>query len=124
MKKLLFTLGSAVALVVSPTLHAQELHSGIVHSQSSSEEFNLIKIHCDQLSNDFSFDRIQHEFEKYSKEIIVSYDVVEHKLFAKYGSYITPNFILGILHRVEVEAYYLQNGHPIYFQKTPEENYK
>lgn len=124
MKKLLFTLGSAVAIMLSPTLYAQELHSGIVHSQSSAEEFNLLKIHCDQLSNDFYFDKIQQEFEKYQSKIIVSFDNSSQKIYAKYKSEITPNYVLGILQRIGVDAYYLQNGTPVYFQKTPEENYK
>lgn len=106
----------------SVTFSQTEVHSGILHTQSSVEEYNLIKIHCDGVSSTAVIRSVSDELKKYPKEIYsFDFDQVNHKIYVKYKGAMSPNMILGILDRVNIRAYYLVSGSPVYFVKTGNE---
>lgn len=101
-----------------------EAHSGILHSTSSTEEYNLLKIHCEGLQIEKVKSSVVTEFSKYKSEIY-SFDIdqTNEKVYLKYNGTMNPNMILGILDRVNIRAYYMDNGLPIYFVKSGSENF-
>ncbi|MES2556338.1 MAG: hypothetical protein V4604_09330 [Bacteroidota bacterium] len=104
----------------------QSIHSGVIHTTASGEDNNLIKIHCDALTDQTLVDVINTEFEKYPKEIkSADFDPVNHKILVKYNNLIDANMILGILERVYIKAYYFNtNGVEVYYTKAGNETFK
>lgn len=103
----------------------QSIHSGVIHTTANGEENNLIKIHCDALT-DQTLIVINKEFEKYKTEVkSVDYDLVNHKIYVKYTNAIDANIILGILERVYIKAYYLNaSGNEVRYTKAGNETFK
>lgn len=101
-------------------------HSGIMHTTASGEETNLIKIHCDALTDQTLIDVIQTEFAKYRTEIkSADFDAENHKIFVKYTNAIDANVILGILERIYIKAYYLNtSGNEVRYTKAGNETFK
>lgn len=113
------------ALCFANVSHSQtEIHSGVLHSQSATEEFTLIKIHCEGLSSDIVKASVQAEFEKYPSGIY-SFDIdqTNEKVYLKFHGTMNSNMILGILERVNIRAYYLENGVPVYYEKSGTESF-
>ena len=104
----------------------QSIHSGVIHTTASGEETNLLKIHCDALTDLTLTDVIAGEFEKYKAEVrSVDFDAENHKIYVKYTNAIDANMILGILERVYIKAYYLNaNGVEVYYTKAGNETFK
>ncbi|HLP56872.1 MAG TPA: hypothetical protein VK151_17680 [Fluviicola sp.] len=114
-------------LLLGGIAYSQEsIHSGVIHTTANGEENNLIKIHCDALTDQTLVDVINTEFAKYPKEIkSADFDPVNHKILIKYSNAIDPNMILGILERVYIKAYYHNvNGVPVYYTKAGNETFK
>lgn len=113
------------AVCFANTSYSQtEVHSGILHAQSSTEEFTLIKIHCEGLSSDIVKASVQAEFAKYPSGIY-SFDIdqANRKVYLKFHGTMNSNMILGILERVNIQAYYLDNGVPVYYEKSGTESF-
>lgn len=104
----------------------QTIHSGVIHTTASGEENNLIKIHCDALSNPTTKDVIAKEFEKYKTEVkSVDFDTENYKIYIKYTNAIDANMLLGILERIYIKAYYLNaNGVAVFYTKAGNETFK
>jgi hypothetical protein len=99
----------------------QEFHSGIVHLASDHEAYSLIKLHCDELQLATTVAAIERAFSSYS-DLIHSWelDPAEHKLYVKYTTGMTPNFLLAILERSAVIAYFKGSaGQSVYYAKDP-----
>lgn len=127
MKKFNVALLLIAAFTLSNIGYSQEaIHSGILHTVSDSEEFNLIKIHCESLNSDNTKTTITSEYEKYSEAIeSVDFDTEHSKIYIKYSNTIDANMLLGILERVYIKAYYLNaQGNQVFFEKTGSENFK
>jgi len=102
-----------------------EIHSGTLHSQSDVEEFNLIKFHCDVVSQNDNVRLIKTELAKYSPLVTsCDIDVANNKIYIKYRNGIEINYLLGILRRVSIDAYYLNNGVEVHYVKNPADNFK
>lgn len=113
-------------LLLFGTGYSQEsIHSGVLHTTANGEETNLIKIHCDALT-DQTLIVINKEFEKYKTEVkSVDFDLVDLKIYVKYTNAIDANLILGILERVYIKAYYLNtSGVAVYYTKAGNESFK
>ena len=111
----------------SQTCYAQqEVHSGVLHSISSAERFNLIKIHCDALNNEGYQKVISTEFSKYHETVkSVDFDLVSRKIYIKYTDGIDPNMLLGILERVAISAYYYNPaGQQVFYTKSGNEQFR
>lgn len=100
-----------------------EIHSGIIHTQSSTEEFNLIKLHFNGFDSRATVNSIYEEFAKYP-EFINSCKVVDDKIYVKYTNGTQPNFLLGILNRVSIDVFYMDNGVEVRYEKNPNDNFK
>ena len=101
-----------------------EVHSGILHVKSEIEEFNSLKLHSNEPLNESNLSKISKEFEKYP-EFIASYkfNVADSKVYLKFKG-VDTNFILGILTRVSIDTYYLDNGVEVRYVKNPSDNFK
>lgn len=127
MKKLNVALLLLATLLLSGYGYSQtEPHSGILHSTSTTEEFNLIKIHCDELADQTIKDIILAEYAKYKTDIeSVDVDGPNQKIYIKYRNSISPNMLLGILERVSISAYYYNSQHvPVVYTKMGNENFR
>lgn len=105
---------------------SQSIHSGIVYSTSTGEEFNMIKLHCDVLENAEYEGKIVKEFSKYDDYIkLVRVDIANRKVYIRYTNDLDPNMLLGILDRVNIASYYQnEQGTPVYHTKTGNEQYR
>lgn len=127
MKKLLVAKLLLATLLLSGYSYSQtEPHSGVLHVISSTEQFNLIKIHCDALADATITDMIQAEYAKYKPQIeSVDIDAPNKKIYIKYRNSIDPNMLLGILERVHLSAfYYNSQAVPVVYTKTGSENFR
>jgi len=125
MKKLNVALLYAT-LLLSGTCFSQDApHSGILHTTVTGEEFNLIKLHCEALDDPSKASLIRAEFLKYHTQIkSVDIDVINQKIYVKYNNLIDANMLLGILERVNLDAYYLDaNNTIVLYTKAGNENF-
>lgn len=117
----------AAVLLLSGAAYSQtQQHSGILHTASDTEEFNLIKIHSDELADATLKDIVLTEFAKYSDHIqSVDVDPAAMKIYIKYRNTIDPNMLLGILDRVNISAYYYDTQNmPVVYTKAGNENFR
>lgn len=127
MKKLNIVSLLLTILLLSGISYSQDsVHSGILHTTSTGEENNLVKIHCDALEDQTLESIILDEYAKYSKQISsVQVDAVHRKIYIKHDNSISVNMLLGIMERIHLDVYYLDsNGNQIRFVKTGSENFK
>lgn len=124
MKNLKVAIIIATLLLTGTTYAQSEIHSGILHTTASGEESNLIKLHCDNLTDDM-VNTIRAEYKKYPAIKSVDFQSSDYKILVKYSNDIDPNMLLGILERVYIKAYYLDvNGNEVRYNKTGYESYK
>lgn len=125
MKKNIVATLLATLLLFGIGYSQESVHSGVLHTTANGEETNLIKIHCDALTDELVV-TINNEFEKYRTEIrSTDYEVANHKIYVKYTNAIDANIILGILERVYIKAYYFNtNGVAVYYTKAGNETFK
>lgn len=125
MKKLHALFFFAAIISLNQVYSQTEVHSGIIHTTEVGEETNLIKIHCDELSNESNVAIIQSEFSKYAEIKSVDFDLINLKMYVKYNDLIDANLLLGILERVAITAYYNNGGGtPVYYSKTGTESFR
>jgi hypothetical protein len=127
MKKLLVVKLLLATLLLSGYAYSQtEPHSGVLHVSSDTEQFNLIKIHCDALADVTVADKIKAEYAKYKPQIeSVDIDAPNKKIYIKYRNSIDPNMLLGILERVHFSAFYYNSQNtPVVYTKTGTENFR
>lgn len=125
MKKLLTLFVFTATLSFSCVYSQTEVHSGILHTTEFGEETNLLKLHCDELSNESNVAIIQNEFSKYAEIKSVDFDLINLKMYVKYNDLIDANLLLGILERVAITAYYNNGGGtPVYYSKTGTESFR
>lgn len=68
---------------------------------------------------------IRQEFAKYNEIKAVDIDMMNKKMYIKYTNELDANFILGILERVNIIAFYNNVlGTPVYFTKTGFESFR
>jgi len=122
----LATLLCIMALLTSVSYAQQEVHSGILHTSSPTEQFNLIKIHCDAIDDAAYQGIIFKEYDKYGEFIkSVDYDPMNKKIYIKYTNEIDANMLLGILERIAIHAYYHNASHqPVYYAKSGNEQFR
>ncbi len=102
-----------------------EIHSGLLIAQSQTEELNALKLHSNEALTHENIDIISKEFAKYTESIIsFHFDVANSKIYVKYNSSIELNFVMGILRRVSIDTYYLNNGVEVHYVKNPSDNFK
>lgn len=114
-----------LAMLCASTSYSQtEVHSGMLHTQTSNEEFSLIKIHCEGLQQDVVRASVQTELSKYPTGIYsFEIDQTNEKIYLKFHGTMNPNLILGILDRVNIQAYYLENGSPVFYEKSGSDSF-
>ncbi len=119
---LFFCLGISCSMNYS---FSQSVHSGIIHTTESGEESNLLKLHLEGDLNETILTLINTEFAKYPEISSFHVDLINSKLYVKYNNTLDPNFILGILERVAIHAYY-QNlaGTAVRYTKTGTESFR
>lgn len=102
-----------------------DIHSGYVHHQTTIEELNLFKLHCNELALYDNPKKIKLELAKYP-ELISSFEIdeVSSKLYIKFKNGLDMNYLLGILRRISVDAFYLENGVEVHYVKTANYNFK
>lgn len=103
-----------------------EIHSGICHQVSLTEENNLIKLHCESLSDEAISQLVRNEYLKYRPEIQdVKIDAENKKIYIKYSNQITANYLLGILRRLSIDVYYLNtSGEEVRYEKNSTDEFK
>lgn len=108
------------------TFSQSEIHSGICHQVSITEENNLIKLHCDAISDDAISQIVSKEFAKYRPEIQdFKIDAVNKKIYIKYTNDLTANYLLGILRRLSIDVYYLNTaGEEVRYVKNGTDEFK
>lgn len=108
------------------TFSQAEIHSGICHQVSLTEDNNLIKLHCEALSEEALCVLVKSEFLKYRPEIQdVKIDGVNKKIYIKYTNEITANYLLGILRRLSIDVYYLNtSGEEVRYVKNSSDEFK
>ncbi len=111
--KLAITLGisvlmSAYSYSQMGTLEVRsDISSGIITEIDANHEIGLIQFKIDVV-NESVQDIILREFSKYDGEIVnFGLSIAEKKLIVSYRSPSYPNFILGILDRVNIRPYYI-----------------
>lgn len=125
MKKLLTLFVFTSTLSFSCVYSQTEVHSGILHTTEFGEETNLLKLHCDALSMESNHAIIRQEFAKYNEIKAVDIDMMNKKMYIKYTNELDANFILGILERVTIIAFYNNAlGTPVYYTKTGFESFR
>ena len=125
MKKLNVALLYATLLLGGSCFSQDSPHSGILHTTATGEESNLIKLHCEALDDPSNESVIRLEFQKYKSQIkSVDIDVINQKIYIKYANTIDANMLLGILERVNLDAYYLDaNNTAVIYTKAGNENF-
>ena len=124
MKNLKVVTFVATLLLTGTTFAQTEIHSGIIHSTASGEESNLIKLHCENLTDNM-VNTIRAEYKKYPAIKSVDFQASDYKILVKYSNDIDPNMLLGILERVYIKAYYFDvAGNEVHYNKTGYESYK
>lgn len=124
MKNLKVVVFTATLLLTGISYAQQDVHSGILHTTSSGEESNLIKLHCENLTEDMVA-TIRSEYKKYPEIRSVDFQASDYKIYVKYSNDIGANMLLGILERVYIKAYYLDvNGNEVRYTKTGYESFK
>lgn len=125
MKKLNVALLYATLLLSGAVFSQDSPHSGILHTTATGEESNLIKLHCEALDDPSNESLIRAEFKKYSSQIkSVDIDLMNQKIYIKYANTIDANMILGILERVNLDAYYLDtNNTTVIYTKVGNEQF-
>ncbi|MFY7991367.1 MAG: hypothetical protein ACOVO3_11580 [Fluviicola sp.] len=119
---LFFCLGISCSMNYS---FSQSVHSGIIHTTESGEESNLLKLHLEGDLNETILTLINTEFAKYPEISSFHLDLATNKLYIKYNNSLDPNFIMGILERVTIRAYYLnQSGSQVRYTKTGTESFR
>ncbi len=95
----------------------QNLSSGIIVPLNSSNEIGVVQFKIDDM-DEAMYATVLKEFKKYEGEIVnCGADIVEKKLIVSYISTTYPNFLLAILDRVNIHAYYELNGTQTFYVK-------
>lgn len=93
------------------------LTSGVMVELSQESDLGVVQIILDDLDSE-SATEVYREFSKYSGEIVgLGMSVLEKKIIISYRDPINPNFLLAILDRVNLRAFYDENGDEIYYVK-------
>jgi hypothetical protein len=127
MNKKFLLLGTLLCLIFPTITFSQaEIHSGICHQVSLTEENNLIKLHCEALSDEALCVLVKSEYLKYLPVIQdVKIDGVNKKIYIKYTNEITANYLLGILRRLSIDVYYLNtSGEEVRYVKNSSDEFK
>lgn len=101
---------------------SQTEHSGIIQTFEITGA-NAVKLHCDDLLSDEDGEKVKLLFANQSGIYDVKTDVQDHKIIVKFSNDISLNAILGILEHKNFKAFYLQNGQPVYYIKSDNENF-
>ncbi len=93
------------------------IQTGIIQTIDQNNELGIIQMKV--VGMDFEMaQQIRFEFVKYQGEIIgYGYSVLDNLIIVSYNSPIYPNFLQAILDRVNIDAFYSQNGQDVYYQK-------
>lgn len=91
--------------------------SGVIVELGQESDLGVVQIILDDLDSE-SATEVYREFSKYSGEIVgLGMSILEKKIIISYREPINPNFLLAILDRINLRAFYDENGDEIYYVK-------
>ena len=99
-----------------------EIHSGYLQTEAATGA-TALKVHCDELTSDVISASVISDLKKYSGVLDVRCDVVAKKIIVKYTQPCNANLVLGVLESIYLNAYYLDNGNPVFYVKSGSEQF-